>query len=334
MAQSSPRRVLWVERIQVASMLLVVLHHCLPHGYDGPRWLAALLGAVHHPALACFFLTSGLFAGRYRRYGWAGYLRRRFERLLIPYFAVNLLMLLPRYLAALALGVRARLTVGWFVLSFLDPHGQGIAPHLWFLPTLFIMGALLPALDALLRRGRGASLAALAALGILSALPMSAPTLLCLNELRLYLFWYFLGFARSEARGADCPVPGPLGLPVALAGLAAFALLMPRMDAPGAVFALTVCGAAALAGLCAALGERSTPVLRLFRGKTYAIYILSLCVQNLVEVVGVHGRWPWAVTALLMLITGLAAPLVIRRLVGALPGEKRATAFLKRVIGY
>ena len=197
-----------------------------------------------------------------------------------------------------------------------------------------IMGALLPALDALLRRGRGASLAALAALGILSALPVSAPTLLCLNELRLYLFWYFLGFARSEARGADCPVPGPLGLPVALAGLAAFALLMPRMDAPGAVFALTVCGAAALAGLCAALGERSTPVLRLFRGKTYAIYILSLCVQNLVEVVGVHGRWPWAVTALLMLITGLAAPLVIRRLVGALPGEKRATAFLKRVIGY
>lgn len=56
--ETNGKRIQWVERVQVLSMLLVVLHHCIPHGYDGPVGLLAVLEAIQYPALACFFLTA------------------------------------------------------------------------------------------------------------------------------------------------------------------------------------------------------------------------------------------------------------------------------------
>ena len=300
-------RVLWVERAQVLSMLLVVLHHCVPHGYDGPVWLANLLEAIQYPALVCFFLTSGLFAVRWRRAGYVAYLKKRAVRLLTPYFCVNALMLAPRYAAARMMGVEVRLSVGWVLTSFLDPHGQGIAPHLWFLPTLFLMAALLPAVDALARAPRPVRLGGIAALLAVSALPAPLPTLFCLNELKLYLAFYVIGYALAQARGTDRPLAGPAGLALGGAGLVAFAASLWFMEAPLAPFIQKVGGALALMAL-AGLSARPDPLTAAFRGKTYVIYILSMCVQNLVEVVGHIARLPWYATFLMMLIIGLAVP--------------------------
>lgn len=310
MKNTNPGRVLWVERAQVISMLLVVLHHCVPHGYDGPAWLYALLEAIQYPALVCFFLASGLFAPRWRDKGYGAYMKKRALRLLTPYFCVNLLMLAPRYVAALMMGVRANVTVGWVLTSFIDPHGQGIAPHLWFLMTLFIMGALLPGLDALLR-SRVSRAITLAALLVLSALPFRLPTLLCLNELKLYLGWYALGYALAVTRGTGAPLKGPTGLALGSAGLIVFALSLCFPALPVAVF-MQMLGAAALVALAGA-SEEGDPLTLLFRGRTYCVYILSMCVQNLVEVAGYSARLPWYATFLAMLAAGLAVPLAVCR---------------------
>ena len=214
-------RIAWVERAQTLSMLLVALHHCVPRGYDGPQALSDLLNAIQYPALACFLLTSALFSGRWRRAGWGTYMKRRFVRLMTPYFCVNLLMLAPRYLAALLMGVKAHLTPGWLALSLLDPHGRGVMPHLWFLPALLLMSALLPVIDAAVRRPLP-RLAAVAALAVLSALPFRLPTLLCLNELKQYLFCYVAGRALAQARGTETPLRGPAGWTLGGLGFAAF----------------------------------------------------------------------------------------------------------------
>ena len=119
MTRTDKNRVLWVERAQVISMLLVVLHHCVPHGYDGPEWLPGLLNAIQYPALVCFFLTSGLFATKWKARGWAAYMKRRCLRLLPPYFCVNLLMLLPTTFVTLG---------GYFIAnSLLYDTGAAIA---------------------------------------------------------------------------------------------------------------------------------------------------------------------------------------------------------------
>jgi hypothetical protein len=55
------------------------------------------------------------------------------------------------------------------------------------------------------------------------------------------------------------------------------------------------------------------PLTRGFRGRTYCVYILSMCVQNLAEVVGYSARLPWFVTFLMMLAAGLAVPVLLCR---------------------
>ena len=310
MKNAKDTRVLWVERAQVISMLLVVLHHCVPHGYDGPEWLRNLLEGIQYPALVCFFLCSGLFADKWRRDGYGAYMRKRALRLLTPYFCVNLLMLAPRYVAALALGVRARITPLWLLTSFVDPHGQGIAPHLWFLLTLFIMGALLPLLDALLRNKTPRRIV-LAALLILSALPVKLPTLLCLNELRLYLVWYALGYALAITRGKDAPLTGAAGPALGGVGLLAFLLALWFPSVPAAIF-MQMLGALALVALAGRSGKVD-PLTAAFRGRTYCVYILSMCAQNLVEALGYAAHLPWYVTFLVMLAAGLAVPMLVCR---------------------
>ena len=302
-------RIAWVERAQTLSMLLVALHHCVPRGYDGPRALLNLLNAIQYPALACFFLTSALFAGRWRRDGWRAYMKRRFVRLMAPYFCVNLLMLAPRYLAALLMGVRARLTPAWLALSLLDPHGRGVMPHLWFLPALLLMSALLPAIDAAVRRPLP-RLATVAALAVLSALPFRLPTLLCLNELKQYLFCYVAGRALAQARGTGAPLRGPAGWAAGGLGLAAFIATLALGDAPATAFLRMLCGGAALLAV-AGLSDQADPVAAFFRGKTYAIYILSMCFQNLVEVGCYAARMPWFVTLPAMLAAGLGLPCAV-----------------------
>ncbi|MDO4865031.1 MAG: acyltransferase [Clostridia bacterium] len=312
-------RIRWVERVQVFSMLLVVLHHCIPHGYDGSAGLLALLEAIQYPALACFFLTSGLFAGKYREAGWPAYMRKRFTRLMTPYFCVNLLMLAPRYVAARLMGFQPKLTPAWLLMSFLNPHGQGIAPHLWFLPTLLLCASLLPVLDALMGRGRAARSALLVALLALSLMPVRLTSLFCLEELRRYLVFYAAGHALARTRGLDCPLRGRAGRAVGAAGLAAFALILILCPAsPLAAGWYALGGGAALLAL-AGLSAGNDPLTRFFRGKTFTIYILSMCAQNLAEAVGYSARLPWFVTAGAMLVLGLAVPCAWHRLDRAHP---------------
>ena len=312
MASKNENRVLWIERAQVLSMLLVVLHHCVPHGYDGPAWLLNLLTAIQYPALVCFFLTSGLLAAGWRKRGWAAYMKRRCLRLLPPYLCVNLLMLVPRYVAARMMGVEVRLTAGWVFASFLDPHGQGIAPHLWFLLTLLIMNALLPLIDLALGRGKGLRAGVLAALLIASALPVKLPTFLCLNELKLYLAWYALGYALALARGRRNPLKDSAGLTAGLTGLAVFIAALFFPDFALATF-LQMAGGGLFLIWLSGCSDADDPLTRTFRGRTYCVYILSMCVQNLAEVVGYSARLPWFVTFLMMLAAGLAVPVLLCR---------------------
>ena len=303
-------RIAWVEWVQVVSMLLVTLHHCVPHGYAGPQWLLKLLNAIHHPALVGFFLTGGMLARHWRRSGWRAYMKKRFIRLMTPYFCVNLAMLPPRYAAARLMGARVSLSLRWLLTSFLDPHGQGIMPHLWFLPALLIMSALLPVIDLVADRRCPARHLSIGALLVLSALPVTWPTFLCLNELRLYLAWYVIGYALKEVFNENPPLRGSAGLAAGALGLAAFIATLYFDGVPLAPF-IQMAGGGAFQLAAASLSKPGNPLAAAFRGKTYVIYLLSLCVQNLVEVAGYTANLPWWITALGMLAAGLAVPCAI-----------------------
>ncbi|MBR2798172.1 MAG: acyltransferase [Clostridia bacterium] len=305
---SEKGRIPWVERLQVLCMLLVVVHHCVPNSYSGPEVLERLLDTLHYPALAGFFLASGLFAGKWRQDGWRVYLKKRFLRLMTPYFCINLLMLAPRYGASVLMGVQPDLSLEWLVLSLLDPHEEGIAPHLWFLPTLMIMSTMLPVLDVLVCGKRAPRLATLAVLLTLSLLPLTLPTLLCLDELKLYLFWFALGLAVGKTWDIRrFLLTNSCAMALGVTGSMLFAAQVAWPELPLTLFSTTVSGLLALLAAC--VPSRGTDALAAaFRGRTFNIYVLSMCVQNMVEVLGALCHVPWAITALAMLILGLALP--------------------------
>ena len=292
-------------------MLMVVAHHCMPRGYSGPGWLADLLECLQYPALACFFLTGGFLAFGHGGEGWRDYLKRRFVRLMVPFFAVNLLTLIPRYVTARLLGVRPNITLSWLVLSFLDPHSKGISPHLWFLMAAFLCALLLPLFESVIRRGPHARRICILALMGFSALPVRLPTLFCLDELKLYACWYVLGLAMACA-GGEGRWPLRRGW-VAAAGLIAFGgcvLLAGRFVSP------TLCalsGGAAVLWLC---GKLKVPNLltERFARQTYVIYLLSMGVQNLMEAIGYSLGWPWYLMAVAMFTAGLCVPCGVYRL--------------------
>ena len=321
----------WIALLQTLSMLLVVVHHSVPHGYAGPTWLLALVNAIRWPALACFFLTSGALATRWRARGWGKYMKGRFLRLMTPFFFINLLMLAPRYVAARALGSKFRLSLSWLALSFLNPHGQGIMPHLWYLPTLFICAALLPLIDLSAWRSRAVRVATGAALLALSAWPVTLPTLLCLNEIKLYLFWYWLGYALSATRGLDCPVPRKYAPLVGVAGLAVFLSALAMADGPLTPAAFMAGGAALLVSLSALGGLPAWAAWLSPRG--FTIYLLSLCAQNLVEAVGYGVGCPWALTAAAMLVVGLTVPCLVYALGGKIKSASPAANLLRLIVG-
>ena len=93
-------------------------------------------------------------------------------------------------------------------------------------------------------------------------------------------------------------------------GLMVFIATLVMENAPMAVALQTVGGALALFEI-SGLSPRDDALTGLFRGKTFVIYVLSMCVQNLVEVVCYAAKLPWLISLPAMFVLGLAVPLAI-----------------------
>ena len=139
---------------------------------------------------------------------------------------------------------------------------------------------------------------------------MKLPTLLCLNELKLYLAWFVIGYTLAVTGRARDPFPnGKVAGALCGTGAAAFVASLLAPELPIAVY-LQMLGGLTLMTLCL-LDPWDDALTAAFRGKTYAIYILSMCAQNLAEVVGYSLRLPWFASFAAMLAVGLAVPCLL-----------------------
>ena len=335
--RTEKKRLVWAELAQVFSMLLVVFHHSTPNYTDVPGALAAFAGSVHLPALAVFFLCSGYFAAGWEKTSYGRYLGRRAARLLIPWVAVSLLMLLPKALLSAPQARSEMLSPLNLLLSFADPHGRGICPHLWFLPTLFLL-SLTVVLLRYVARSRIASVLVPAALFALTVPDLPVPTLFCLNEVRLYLFWFVLGYVLGARRlFASCGRAVGIGSSVCavLFGAASVLLILYGRSLPVFRALVTVSGAVAILAASVALERPLERFTAFFRGKTFLIYLLSLCAQNFVEVLANRLGVPGSAAFALLFVTGLAVPLAIEAVLRAITvvTKKPLPAFVRYALG-
>lgn len=328
-------RLLWVEIAQILSMLVVVFHHSAPKGYEVTGLFHLLTHTLHYPALAVFFLASGLFAGRYAPGGYPAYLAKRALRLLLPWVVANLLMLGPKLLVDKLSGGSGTFSLTDLAMSFLQPRGLGILPHLWFLPTLFILNAATPLSRPLRDKPDVSRILLLFVLFALSAFPASAPRIFCINDLRVYAFYFFTGFLFRDRWIAATPRLSLPAVVATIALLALYAALLRFHDSLGKAFppCNTVVGLAFLLAFSMLFAERVSILRRLFAGKTFIIYIYSLCFQNFAEVLSLRAGLPLAAAATVNFLLGLAIPMLMFAVLARFDARWKMPVWLKAAFG-
>lgn len=140
------KRLTQVGNIRTLAIFLVVLGHSIilySTGwglYETTRqapFLSWLKSVIDIPQMPLFFSLSGyLFVFTHRKkQGFSALAKKKLLRLIVPYFGIGLLYLLPIRLLIGYPGYQGN-SVADFALKFLTANDVG---HLWFLPALFLI---------------------------------------------------------------------------------------------------------------------------------------------------------------------------------------------------
>ena len=188
-------RIHWITGLQIISMFLIVLSHSVPDNMAVPKWMTMIVPYLQNAGLTAFMWASAYLTVKTRaveKYGYAGFVKKRALRLLVPYFACSVLMIIPK---ALIQG-NAHLTGMQDVFFQLAAPREGILPHLWFLPTLFLLSCAMPIWRTILRDKRITALGMAAMLG-LQFVP-AITKVLCVDDVIIYALWFYIGLICAE----------------------------------------------------------------------------------------------------------------------------------------
>lgn len=196
-------RLYYLTFAQIISMILIVLSHSLPKNVDVPLFIRYITPYLQHAGLTVFMWISAyltIITDQLGKYGYKRFVLRRFIRLLIPYFAVGLLLLLPKYMFSEFTNNGVSLDPMAVFKQLLIPR-DGLMPHLWFLPTLFILSVFLPIWKKL-SENYYVVLVALVGLLLISPYKNEITNIGGLRDVFIYAFWFLGGvsYATWEER--------------------------------------------------------------------------------------------------------------------------------------
>lgn len=181
---------------QVFSMLLIVLSHSVPIGASG--WMAAIVPYLQLCGLPVFMTLSGFlvsYTNQLEKYGYRKFVIRRSIRLLVPYFAISILMLLPKFIIGSMTGMQVSLKITDVLYQLIAPR-EGVLPHLWFVVTLWILCLMVPAFQMALKN----KLSRIVLLNVTLAMVFipKVTDVFALGDVQIYAFWFLLGLILGE----------------------------------------------------------------------------------------------------------------------------------------
>lgn len=304
---SKSNKLQFISAMQVIGMLLIVLSHSVSQYAEYPPGTGLFVRAIQMAGLTAFMWCSGyllVYTESIERNGYRRYIARRAQRLLIPFVAVQILMLLPKALIARMQGTELAICI----YTFLFPR-EGILPHLWFLPTLMILCTLAPFLQSCIET-RVKACVMLSVSALISLLP-GIPNLLCFDDVRCYLFWFVLGMASARHIKIDKFATASrkwavlLTVPVYVVTISCigYAPLKWMVCSICTIILLFYIGNLRFAEYLAGGGTLSQ--------YTFPIYILSLPVQNVAEILTGKVKFGYIESTIVMFVGGIAVPLAI-----------------------
>ena len=308
--EKNSARIEWMELAQIISMLFIVFHHSLPNYTSVVPVAEAFANTVHIPALAVFFFFSGYWSISWKKKGYFGYITQRAVRLLIPWIVLSVIMMIPKAALSNPESREAMRSVQGVAMMLVDPHRHGVLPHLWFLPALFIMTLFVYPWE------RACTSRSLSAIGLFSAflltcLPYQWTTILCINRIKNYLFWYLLGYyIHRNNKHINVSHKGLLGIMLICNLITVAVILLMETNTLSRIL-VAVFGMPGILSFSSYMETRMKWLTGVFRGKTFCIYLLSMCAQNFAEVflsrMDINGN----ISMLIMFAVGLAVPMLV-----------------------
>ena len=329
---------------QVIGCLLVIWGHSYPFVTGMP--LAVELGKsfIYLFHMQLFIFCSGYllaYTKQIERKSFSEYVGQRFKRLLIPYFVLSLIGILPKYFFSSVLNDSLQLDAVSLIRAFLVPRGN-IWGHFWFLPMIFFMGVIAYLIEKYLlkslNRGIGWGLITfiLMACSIFYQ-PTEEMKWFGVNDLAIYGWSYALGVEMYYLFGNIKEKIHLEGWQTAVlclvggGGAMIISLLRDDQDEPNIIAALIMIISILL--LCVALEDRIQIKRKSLIAQTYQIFILSWPCQLIVEIVLeriLHLQW-WIILPVVFFV-GVIGPLLLIKVIDSFE-RKTNTHILSIIIG-
>ncbi len=309
-----------IERAKGLAIFLVVLGHVVARtppddgGYQLVDAYMALKRAIYFFHMPFFMYLSGYVAflsgaARTPLAAVPDLARKRFVRLLLPFFAMGLLVLVAKLLAAQVVAVDN--VPGSFLGGLRDlfwTTANSPALFIWYLAVLFMLSVLTP-LGLWLVRGQALVLTAVA----LALFFVPLPERLFLDRLAVFWVFFLLGGLAAETRGRWEALLDRYYIPVLGLFLLAVGVCL-NMNVPSRM-ALLICGALSIPALHGLVRHTALPILATLGAWSFAIYLFNVPAIGLAKALLLKvtdwGGWKFGVVAPTLLMVGLLVPVAI-----------------------
>lgn len=307
-------RYVYITIAQIIAMLLIVFSHSFPDRIEAPQSIYESVAYIQRAGLTLFMFVSGFLFERTKqieKYGCMGVIKHRAIRLLIPFFVVQILLILPKYFIGMMVGTKPKMTMDSVTHSFLYPR-EGILPHLWFLPTLFLISVLCCIIYSWMKRR--INLVIVLLLGIVLSLSDFGIGLFGISDVLNYFIWFILGIVVATYK-LERYLQGKSFITLILSGGGYMLFLLLSTGVPFVDDVITIlqsaCSIVFIISIAMLLERYSTEGVLKFGTYTFTIYILSLPVQNIIEIIFIKIGFGWSVDMAGMFLAGIIVPLLI-----------------------
>lgn len=268
------KRISYLSTARVIGILLVVLGHSYPFNVplgQGFEFLRTFIYSFHMPL---FVFLSGFLAAKSNHIP-KDYIANRAGKLLIPYFVLSLAFFLPKVLLQGYLNDTVSFSFTYLLRSELIPR-ENVWGHFWFLPVIFYLGVFSVLLKTVFQKPWARTIILICSYLVLW-LPKTTDWF-ALEDLRLNLFWYVLGYILSDCDGLERLIKKKfwlLGIPLA------WVLLWLKVSLP-ALIPLLMIGAV----LCVSSMIKAKCKIYAFLDRhSFTIFLLSCPVQAAAEII-------------------------------------------------
>lgn len=320
-----------IDRAKGFGIALVVWGHIATGATpDSPDWFNLSIAAIYAFHMPFFMYLSGFvyFLIKAPDRFWtapAGFVGKRFDRLIVPFLLFSLLVIIGKY----AFSSFGRIDddvqgIGDGMVQVLTNAPGNPSLSTWYILVLFVYSVLTPLLWRVSGR-RIWPLLLLGAIGWVWALPED----FYIRRIAQFYIFFVLGGAFAVHRERVLPILQRFWLPLLIAFAVICALTLKTE------YTLLVCGLACIPGLHGLFRQRflDGDRLLLFLGRSsMAIYLLNTMGIGVAKLIYLHflpyrGEW-FVLYAGILFATGMIGPIVARWLIGRIPPLRPVARYL------